>query len=50
MTFLLMDEVRKTYRNSAVEMPKRHFLARFVKDMRNWSEQYIDYMHYTVPL
>ena len=31
-------------------MPQRHFLSRFVRDMRNWSEKYIDYMHYTVPL
>ena len=50
MTFLLMDELRKFYRNSAVAMPQRHFLARFVRDMRNWSEHYVDFMHYTVPL
>jgi hypothetical protein len=50
MTFLLMDEIKKYYRNSAIQMPQRHYLARFVRDMRNWSEQYVDYMHYTVPL
>ena len=50
MTFLLMDEVKKFYKNSAITMPKRHYLNRFVKDMRNWSEQYVDFMHYTVPL
>lgn len=38
MTFLLMDEIKKYYRNSAIQMPKRHYLARFVRDMRNWSE------------
>jgi hypothetical protein len=31
-------------------MPKRHYFNRFIKDMRNYSENYIDYMHYTVPL
>ena len=25
-------------------------MSRFVRDMRSWSEKYIDYMHYTVPL
>ncbi len=38
------------YRNGAVQMPKRHYLNRFVRDMRNWSEKYVDFMHYTVPL
>ena len=50
MTFLLMDEIKKYYRNSAITMPKRHYMARFVRDMRNWSEQYVDFMHYSVPL
>ena len=50
MTFLLMDELRKYYRNSAINMPQRHYLARFVRDMRHWSEKYVDFMHYTVPL
>ena len=50
MTFLLMEELRPYYKNSAVAMPQRHFLSRFVRDMRSWSEKYIDYMHYTVPL
>ena len=31
-------------------MPQRHYLSRFVRDLRNWSEKYVDYMHYTVPL
>lgn len=31
-------------------MPKRHYLNRFVRDMKDWSERYVDYMHYTVPL
>jgi len=31
-------------------MPKRHYLNRFVRDMKDWTEQYVDFMHYTVPL
>lgn len=31
-------------------MPKRHFLDRFVRDMRTWNEKHIDHMHFTVPL
>ena len=31
-------------------MPKRHYLNRFVRDFRQWTEKYVDYMHYTVPL
>ena len=50
MTFLLMDEIKKYYTNSAIDMPKRHYLNRFVRDFRQWTEKYVDYMHYTVPL
>jgi len=65
MTFLLMDEIKSKsphlptlsiftfaeyYTNSAVEMPKRHYFNRFVKDFRQWTENYVDFMHYTVPL
>ena len=31
-------------------MPQRHYFNRFVKDFKNYTEKYIDYMHYTVPL
>ena len=31
-------------------MPRRHYFNRFVKDFKNYTEKYIDYMHYTVPL
>ena len=31
-------------------MPKRHFVDRFVRDMRVWNEKKIDFMHFTVPL
>ena len=50
MTFMLMEEIQKYYKNSAVDMPQRHYLNRFIKDFRNWTEKYVDYMHYTVPL
>jgi len=33
-----------------VPLPKRHYFNRFVKDFRNYTEKYIDYMHFTVPL
>ena len=50
MTFMLMDELKKFYKNSSVNMPQRHYLNRFVRDFRNWTERYVDFMHYTVPL
>ncbi len=31
-------------------MPKRHFVDRFVRDMRTWNEKHVDFMHFTVPL
>ena len=31
-------------------MPQRHYVNRFVRDLRPWNEEYIDYMHYTTPL
>ena len=50
MTFLLMDDITAYYKNSAIDMPKRHYLNRFVRDFRQWTEKYVDHMHYTVPL
>ncbi len=29
-----MDEIKKYYTNSAIDMPKRHYLNRFVRDFR----------------
>jgi len=34
MTFLLMDELRRFYANSAVDMPQRHYLNRFTRHFR----------------
>lgn len=31
-------------------MPQRHYLNRFVRDFRQWTEKYVDHMHFTVPL
>lgn len=31
-------------------MPKRHFIDRFVRDMRAWHEKLVDHMHFTIPL
>jgi hypothetical protein len=50
MTFMLMDNLRKYYANSAFDMPQRHYFNRFVRDMRQWTLKYVDYMHYTTPL
>ena len=47
---MLMDEIKKFYTNSSVSMPQRHYVNRFVRDFRNWTEKYVDFMHYTVPL
>ena len=50
LTFMLMDEIKEYYKNSSVDMPKRHYLNRFVRDFRDWTTKYVDFMHYTVPL
>lgn len=38
------------YKNSALDMPKRHILTRFVRDFKEFTLPMIDYAHYTVPL
>lgn len=60
MTYLLMDEIQRKflwnsfligyYKNSGLKMPQRHYFNRFVKDLRNYTLKYVDFMHYTVPL
>ena len=47
---MLMDEIRRFYANSALDMPQRHYLNRFVRDFEKWTEKYVDRTHYTVPL
>ncbi len=38
------------YQNSANALPQRHFHNRFIKDYKQWSTNYIDFVHYTVPI
>lgn len=50
MTFKLMDDIKKYYKHGADDLPRRHYYNRFVKDFRSWTEKYVDFMHYTVPI
>jgi hypothetical protein len=61
MTFKLMDEIKSIhqlfsfksieyYEHNANALPKRHYYNRFVKDMKQWSLPYVDFMHFTIPL
>lgn len=45
-----MSDLKNFYKNTALDMPKRHFHTRFVRDLKEWSTENIDYAHYTVPL
>ena len=31
-------------------MPQRHYFTRFQKDMKQWAQKYIDYIHFTTNL
>lgn len=48
-TFKFMEKLNSFYVNSGVTRPQKHYYNRFIRDMRPFHEQYIDYMHYTVP-
>jgi len=50
MTFMLMEEFAKYYKNSPLQMPQRHTFTRFARDLKEFSRQYVDYAHFTVPL
>jgi hypothetical protein len=50
MTFMLMDEIRRFYVNSGIDMPQRHYFHRFVRDFRQWTQKYVDFAHFTVPM
>ena len=45
-----MEDLNQYYENSASPRPQRHFLGRFVKDMRHWNLRSIDFMHYSIPM
>lgn len=49
-TFEMMNKLNAYFENSSVKRPKRHYYNRFIKDLRYYHEEYIDYMHYTVPM
>lgn len=36
LTFMMMEEIKKYYKNSALDCPKRHYMNRFVKDFHQW--------------
>ena len=38
------------YKNSPLDMPKRHILTRFVRDFKEFTLPMFDFAHYTVPL
>lgn len=50
MTFQLMEQVKDYYESRGLQVPRRHYYHRFVKDFRQWTEKYIDFAHFTVPI
>jgi len=50
MTRNLMGDLAKYYTHTALNAPKRHFLTRFVRDLKEDALKEIDFCHYTVPL
>lgn len=50
LSFMMMEELRKFYKNSALDMPKRHMWNRFIRDFKEFTLKQMDYCHYTVPL
>ena len=38
------------YKNSANDLPKRHFYNKFAKDYKQWALNYFDFVHFTIPL
>ena len=47
-TFEIMERLNKYYVNNP-EKPKKHYVNRFIRDMRPYHEELIDHMHYTIP-
>lgn len=50
LTFQMMEQLAKYYKHSSLDMPSRHLLTRFVKDLKEFSLKYVDFCHYTVPI
>ena len=38
------------YKNSANDLPQRHFHNKFVKDYKQWALKYFDFVHYQIPM
>lgn len=49
-TFLYINHLIGFYQNSANDLPKRHFHNRFIKDYKQWATNYLDFVHYTIPI
>lgn len=45
-----MKRINKFYDHGSVPKPAKHYYNRFVRDFRQWHEEYFDYMHYTIPM
>lgn len=50
LTTELMTQMKEFYGNTALPMPKRHFLTRFGRDFKERHREAIDFCHFTVPL
>ena len=50
MTRNMLGDLAAFYKNTALNAPKRHFLTRFVRDLKEDALNEIDFCHYTVPL
>ena len=46
----MMEELASYYKNTALNMPKRHIYTRFVRDFKEFTLPMIDYAHFSVPL
>eukprot|EP00347_Sterkiella_histriomuscorum_P003435 403364304 len=50
ITLKMMEDLSKHYKNSANDLPQRHFHNKFVKDYKQWALKYLDFVHYQIPM
>lgn len=50
VSLLSLLNLLEYYKNTANDLPRRHYYNRFVKDMKQFSLKHVDFMHFTVPL
>jgi hypothetical protein len=50
VSFLIKSTPIDHYKNSANDVPRRHFHNKFVKDYKQWTQKYLDFVHYQIPL